>query len=569
VTAEGAPGAARALFEDYRNFAGARLPLSLVLMIAGAVAEGFGILMIVPLVAFAMDGASLPPQLRPLLDLTSGLSRDQRFLLALAVFVAAMALRSVLLFARDMLTMRLQAGHEASMQLRAAATLAERGWPFAASIGQAGMQSLLLTDLNRAALAVSYGQQAVVALVMLLVQAALTVFLSPAMAAIALAMILLGYALSWRWVRRARRSGVELSSAYDESTAAGFRVHAGLKVALAQGTVPQFLREYRSSLSNVMNSWIAIARDSALLRALSTIASAVAASLLLLVGVWLLELPVALLLPLLVLFARMAGPVQSLQQSLQTAAAAAPAFKAVQDRIGPLPRSSDVVERRREPLAWGKLELREIRYLHSAENGISDVSLTLCTGEWVGVGGDSGAGKTTLLDIVAGLLPAQAGTIRIDGEPLEGALLDRWRDSLAYVAQGEMVFDDSVRGNLLADGQAAEDAELWAVLDAVGLKQRILGLTGGLDQQVGDRGSRLSGGERQRLALARALLRKPSLLILDEATAAMDASAELQVMKAMRSLHPSPAALVVAHRERTLAACDRRVSVTDGKLGEA
>jgi ATP-binding cassette subfamily C protein len=199
------------------------------------------------------------------------------------------------------------------------------------------------------------------------VQAALTVFLSPAMAAIALAMILLGYALSWRWVRRARRSGVELSSAYDESTAAGFRVHAGLKVALAQGTVPQFLREYRSSLSNVMNSWIAIARDSALLRALSTIASAVAASLLLLVGVWLLELPVALLLPLLVLFARMAGPVQSLQQSLQTAAAAAPAFKAVQDRIGPLPRSSDVVERRREPLAWGKLELREIRYLHSAE----------------------------------------------------------------------------------------------------------------------------------------------------------------------------------------------------------
>jgi ATP-binding cassette subfamily C protein len=241
----------------------------------------------------------------------------------------------------------------------------------------------------------------------------------------------------------------------------------------------------------------------------------------------------------------------------------------VQDRIGPLPRSSDVVERRREPLAWGKLELREIRYLHSAENGISDVSLTLCTGEWVGVGGDSGAGKTTLLDIVAGLLPAQAGTIRIDGEPLEGALLDRWRDSLAYVGQGEMVFDDSVRGNLLADGQAAEDAELWAVLDAVGLKQRILGLTGGLDQQVGDRGSRLSGGERQRLALARALLRKPSLLILDEATAAMDASAELQVMKAMRSLHPSPAALVVAHRERTLAACDRRVSVTDGKLGEA
>jgi len=568
VTASLRPGAARALFDDYRLFAGAKLALALALMIAGAIAEGFGILMIVPLVAFAMDGASLPPQLRPLLEATAGLTRDQRFLLALLLFVAAMSLRSVLLYSRDMLTMRLQAGHEASMQLRAAATLAERGWPFAAGIGQAGMQSLLLTDLNRAALAVSYGQQAVVALVMLLVQAALTVLLSPAMAAVALAMILLGYALSWRWMGRARRGGVILSSAYDESTAAGFRVHAGLKVALAQGTVPQFLREYRASLANVMEAWLGIARDSAVLRASSAIASAGAASLLLLVGVWLLALPVALLLPLLVLFARMAGPVQSLQQSLQSAAAAAPAFAAVEERIGPLARSAEIVERPRSSLGWRRLELRDVAYRHLAEHGIGDVSLTLLPGEWVGIGGDSGAGKTTLIDLVAGLLPPRSGSILVDGEPLRGALLDRWRDSLAYVGQGEMLFDDSVRGNLLADGLDAGDADLWAALEAVGLKHRVESLAAGLDQPVGDRGSSLSGGERQRLALARALLRKPSLLILDEATAAMDAGMELRVIKAMRSLEPAPAALVVAHRERTLAACDRRVTVADGTLSE-
>lgn len=561
-------GAGWALFQDYRAFAGRRLPLALALMIAGAVAEGFGILMIVPLVAFAMDDASLPPQIRPLLDLTAGLSRDHRFLLALALFVAAMSLRSLLLYARDMLTMRLQAEHEASMQLRAAATLAERGWPFAAGIGQASMQSLLLTDLNRAALAVSYGQQIVVALAMLLVQAALTVFLSPTMAAIALAIILLGYALSWRWVRRARRTGVMLSTAFDESTAAGFRVHAGLKAALAQGTVPQFLREYRSSLSNVMQTWIALARDSALLRASSAIASAFAASLLLLAGVWLLDLPLALLLPLLVLFARMAGPAQSLQQSLQTAAAAAPAFAAVEARIGPLPRSAGIRERDRQPLAWTQLDLIGVVYRHSSNNGVSGVSMSLRAGEWVGIGGDSGAGKTTLVDLVAGLLPPQSGTIVVDGEPLEGPLLDQWRDSLAYVGQDDLVFDDSVRGNLLADGLVADDAEMWAALDAVGLKPRIEALAAGLDQPVGDRGSSLSGGERQRLALARALLRRSSLLILDEATAALDGATEARVMHAMRSIHPRPAAIVVAHRDRTLAACDRCVSIAQGTLSD-
>jgi ATP-binding cassette subfamily C protein len=524
--------------------------------------------MIVPLVAFAMDDASLPHQLRPLLQLTSGLDREQRFLLTLALFVVAMSLRSILLFARDMLTTRLQAGHEASMQLRAAATLADRGWPFAASIGQAGMQALLLTDLNRAALAVTYGQQALVALVMLLVQAAVAIFLSPGLAAIALAMILLGYAFSWRWVRRARRSGVALSSAYDESTAAGFRLHAGLKAALAQGTVPQFLHEYRSSLSNVMETWLRIARDSAVLRAGSTIASALAAALLLLVGVWLLALPLAILLPLLVLFARMAGPVQSLQQSLQTAAAAAPAFAAVEQRIGRRPASADVAERPRRPISWERLDLSGIVYRHSSDRGLADVSLTFRAGEWIGIGGDSGAGKTTLLDVIAGLLPLQAGTMTVDGQPLEGILLTRWRDSLAYVAQGEMVFDDSVRGNLLADGLAASDGELWAALQAVGLKERVGALPLGLDQHVGDRGSSLSGGERQRLALARAILRKPTLLILDEATAALDANTEAQVMRALRSLQPPPAALVVAHRDRTLAACDRRIVIREGKLAD-
>lgn len=556
---------AKALLLDYGAFAGWRSVLALALMLAGAVAESFGILMIVPMVAIAIGSSDLPDQLRPFVELTNGLTQDQRFLLALLVFVAAMSARSVLLYFRDMLLVRIQAGHEASMQLRAAATLARRGWPFASRVGQAGMQTLLLADIGRASQAVYHLQQAALALILLSVQVALTAFLSPPMALIALAIIGIGYALSWRWVRRGSRGGEDLAIAYDESTAAGFRLHAGLKAALAQGTVPQFLAEYRASLANLVTHGVALARDSARMRAAAGVASAFAASLLLIVGVWLLGLTFTLLVPLLILFARMSGPAQALQQNVQWAAAAAPSFAAVEQRLGPLQRGGNIERKVRRPIAWKSLRLDGVRYEHQPGLGVRNASLMLRRGEWLAVSGESGAGKTTLIDIVAGLVPPRSGGLLLDGVPLAGDLLERWRDSLAYVGQGEMVFDDSVRGNLLADGTEANEADLWAALTLAGLADRVKSLPQELEQRVGDRGSSLSGGERQRLALARALLRRPSLIILDEAMNALDVDSEAALLARLRAIEPRPAALLVAHRSTAPECCDRRITVERGR----
>ncbi len=128
------------------------------------------------------------------------------------------------------------------------------------------------------------------------------------------------------------------------------------------------------------------------------------------------------------------------------------------------------------------------------------------------------------------------------------------------------MFDDSIRGNLLAEGARADEPALWAALELAGLAKRVRAFPGGLDEPVGDRGSQLSGGERQRLAIARAMLRSPSLLILDEATAALDAKSEAELIDRLRALEPRPAALVVAHRESTLAHCDRVVAIGHGKV---
>jgi ATP-binding cassette subfamily C protein len=354
----------------------------------------------------------------------------------------------------------------------------------------------------------------------------------------------------------------------EESASSGFRLHAGLKAALAQGTVPSFLGEYSASLHHTAGQFVRYARDYSGARQLGMFGAAVAAAMLLFIGVRVLAMPFPVLVTSLIIFARMTVPSINLQQSAQQGAAYAPAFAAIQARLGalepsPLPRPAEA------PLQWTEFRMEDVAFEHDSALGVRSASLTIRTGEWLGLSGPSGAGKTTLVDLVAGLLAPTRGSITVDGAKLDGHVLDRWRLALAYVGQEGTVFNDSVRANLLAEGAAAGEPELWDVLQQVGLADRVRAFAAGLDENVGDRGSQLSGGERQRLVLARALLRRPALLILDEATAALDLDSEAEVLQRLRSLEPGPAALVVAHRESSLAHCDSVIAIQHGSVEKA
>jgi ATP-binding cassette subfamily C protein len=533
-------------------------------MILGALAEGIGILILVPLAAIAIGSDSALPILA---EAVGGMPANQRFLVMLLFFIAAMAARAALTYARDIQLAHLLAGYEASLRLRAASMLARRGWPFASRIGQAGMQTLLLTDVPRAGVAVSQAQQFAAAAAVLLIQLGLAALLSARFAGIALIILSAAFAVSLPLTRRGVKSGMALVQRYEQSAGSGFRLHASLKAALAQGAVPEFLQEYDATLTSTRDESIRSLRDLALARSLAFLGSAVAAGLLFFVGYRLLELPFPILVTSLVLFARLVGPAQQLQQSAQNVALYSPSFAAIVGRLGKLqPVVAEGASP--EPLEWRQLRIDNVRFEHQPGLGLERFSADLEPGEWLGLAGPSGSGKTTLLDLVAGLLVPQNGMVTVDGETLERNRLERWRASLSYVGQEGSIFDDSVRRNLITN-DAAQNDDLWQVLELVGLADRVRSFSKGLDEHVGDRGSALSGGERQRLAIARALLRKPSLLILDEATSALDADSESALLDRLRALDPRPAVLIVAHRASTLAHCDSVVSIQHERQIEA
>jgi len=159
--------------------------------------------------------------------------------------------------------------------------------------------------------------------------------------------------------------------------------------------------------------------------------------------------------------------------------------------------------------------------------------------------------------------------VTLDGVPLDGALLHAWRQSIGYVPQETFLFHESVRTNLLWAQPEASEADLRAALRDAAAEAFVDRLPQGLDTVVGDRGVRLSGGERQRLALARALLRRPTLLVLDEATSSLDTHNERLVQDAIERLHGELTIVLIAHRLSTVRFADRIVVLAGGAVAES
>ncbi len=199
---------------------------------------------------------------------------------------------------------------------------------------------------------------------------------------------------------------------------------------------------------------------------------------------------------------------------------------------------------------------------------LHDVSFQASPGQLVALVGSSGAGKSTIASLVPRLYDVDAGAVRLSGVDVRDLSFASLRDALGMVTQDGHLFHESVRSNLLFAAPGASEADLWEVLSRARLDGLVRSLPDGLDTIVGERGYRLSGGERQRLTIARLLLARPRLVILDEATAHLDSTSEAAVQEALAEALAGRTALVIAHRLSTVRAADLILVVEDGRIVE-
>lgn len=223
-----------------------------------------------------------------------------------------------------------------------------------------------------------------------------------------------------------------------------------------------------------------------------------------------------------------------------------------------------------QPLSFEReIVLDSVGYTYSEADrpALSQVSLRIENGDFVGVCGATGGGKTTLVDLITGLLKPSTGCIRVDGFDI-GDHPRRWQENLGYVPQSVFLMDDTLRRNI-AFGIPDENIEDTAVAEALSMAQLesfVATLPDGLDTRVGEQGIRLSGGQRQRVAVARALYRRPSVLIMDEGTSALDNLTETQLVNTLERVRGERTILVVAHRLSSVRSCDYIIFVDDGRV---
>lgn len=205
-----------------------------------------------------------------------------------------------------------------------------------------------------------------------------------------------------------------------------------------------------------------------------------------------------------------------------------------------------------------------------ATPAIDGVSLSIAAGESVGFIGPTGGGKSTLLDLILGLLEPTQGEVRIDGRPLLTCRRE-WQSSVGMVSQVVYLRDDTIRRNIAfgVPDEEIDDAKVAEAVELAQLGEFLASLPDGLDTSVGDRGLRISGGQRQRLSIARALYRRPEVLVFDEGTSALDPATETALMEAVANVSVGRTVIAVAHRLTSLRRFDRIHAIDGGSLANS
>jgi len=549
--------------------------LTVVLTVAMTFTEGMGLLLLMPMLQLVgVQQQNTLPNVTSWFAWFLGLMGVQPTLASvLLLYVVITGARTALQRWQSLLSASVREDYSVSQRERIYRAIAGAEWKFLVSKRPSDFTHVLAGEISQLGNAAFLLIDLLVTAMVSLVYVALAIHLSPVMAGlVVLSAAVLGGMVRGS-IRTARRVGTRAGTVRKRFIAAIAEQVGSLKTARMYGAEDRHLRHFQSLSNDLRGLTLQANAGETDLQQILEFGSVVLTALIVFVSLDVLEEPAAPMLVLLFIFARLMPRLMNMYRRVQVLAGTFPVMHDV------LAFERECLDAAAPPVPPGpamtlsqavRLEDVSFTYLERATApAVRGVTLEIPAGYTTAIVGPSGAGKSTIVDLLIGLLPPTTGRILVDGQPLTPGRMAAWREQIGYVSQDTFLFHDTIRANLLWGRPGASDDDVQQALRLAAADEFIASLPEGLETLVGERGVMVSGGERQRLSLARALLRRPKVLVLDEATSSLDSETERRIRQAIEGLHREMTIVVVTHRLSFASSADCIHVLDGGALSES
>jgi len=533
--------------------------------------EGFGILLIIPLLSIGgvIETNAASSKLSQLFNFLTVLPPSLYLPLILCIYVVIIVGQNLLQRSLSIRNVKVREKFSRDLRIEIYSLLLHSKWALFLRKRKSTLINLLTAELARVIGGINFFLQLLSNTIFMIIQLAIALWLSVKMTLfIVLFGLILGY-LSRKFVQKSRHLGRRTSQLGEDYMAGITDQLNGIKDIKSNKLEYSYIDWLRSLTSRMNAEQIEYLKLKSSSQLVYKVSAAILVAVFIFISVKAFHAHGEQLLLIILIFSRLWPRFITIQSNFEQIAATLPACQAVKKLIEDCSNEQEFQADSLSLITEPQIECKDVYFRYKKDSYtyvLKNINLTIPHNQMTAIVGPSGAGKSTLIDLLMGLNSPERGEVLVNGHPLKNELLLSLRQSISYVPQDSFLFNTSVRENLLTVNAQASERELWEALEFAMADQFVKNLPQGLNTVIGDRGMKISGGERQRLVLARAILKKPALLILDEATSALDTNNENKIKESIDRLKGKVTIVVVAHRLSTIQSADQVLVLEEGKV---